>query len=79
MLPLSPRLDGTLMLVLKAPRAALFDLSLVGPDNRVLAEGIVRGVSTKRLDFELCGQRSLLVRVTGGGASGRFTLSVSEP
>ena len=78
-LPLSTPLDGTLTLVLKAPRAALFDLSLLGPDNRVLAEGALTGTSTKRLGFEICGQRTLSVRVTALGAFSRFSLQVSQP
>jgi hypothetical protein len=77
---LATPLDGDLSIVLTLPKRALYDLSLLAPDGKtVLARGLWSSATEKRLAFTICGQRSLIARVTRRGTPGRFTLRVSQP
>ena len=61
-------LDGTLTVELRLRAGRTDRLELLGADGKVLARGLWSGTSAKRLAFVVCGQRSLRVRVTLGGA-----------
>jgi hypothetical protein len=77
---LATPLDGDLSIVLTMPEGALYGLSLVGTNPAtILTTGLWSGVTEKRLAFTICGQRSVLVRVTRRGALGRFSLRISQP
>ena len=52
------------------------DLSLLADGRTVLARGSWTSTGGKSLKYVICGQRSLLLRVTGGG---RFALEVTQP
>ena len=56
--------DGSLAATLTFPRGSLHDLSLLGPDGRVLGRGLWSGVAEKKLTTTVCGQRSVVIRVT---------------
>jgi hypothetical protein len=45
----------------------------------VLARGLWAGVSSKTLNYRVCGHRSLVLRVTRNGRRGRFSVQVSRP
>jgi hypothetical protein len=56
------------------------DVALVGADRKTVvrrAQWISQRV--KRLDGSICGQRSLFVRVTEKGLSGRVRISATTP
>ena len=72
-------LDGTLTVELRLRAGRTDRLELLGADGTVLARGLWSGTSAKRLAFVVCGQRSLRVRVTLGGAAGAFALSLARP
>jgi hypothetical protein len=78
-LQLATPLDGELEVVARLPAGAAYRVALVTPDAQVRAVGLWsrQGVQTAR--FLVCGQRTLVVRVTRVGAPGRFTLRVTEP
>jgi hypothetical protein len=73
-------LDGDFRVVLSLPKGGLYGLTLLTGDGRgVLAGGLWSGVRTKKLEFTICGQRSVVVRVSRKGAVGRFALHVTAP
>ena len=72
-------LDGTLAASLTAPAGRLDDLELVDRDGKVLARGLWAGARTRRLSYEVCGQRALALRITLRGRPGPFALSVAYP
>jgi hypothetical protein len=73
-------LDGALGVSLKLPRGALLDLEVLSADGKtVLATGLWSGRAEKRISTTVCGQRSIVVRVTRrGGAPGPFTARVTR-
>lgn len=76
-------LDGSLVVRLKLPRGALHELTVLGPDgSTVLGRGLWSGVAEKRVTATVCGQRSVVVRVTRGGPSttlsGPFSVRVTH-
>jgi len=81
----STPLDGNLVVNLKLPRGALHELVVLGPDGRsVLAKGLWSGAAEKHATATVCGQRSIVVRVTRSvptgpsGPSGPFSLRVTH-
>ncbi len=79
-LPLATPLDGDLQLSLSLPKGGLYDVTLLAADGRsVLAKGLWSGLRAKTLAFTICGQRSMLVRVSRIGAPGRFALHLVTP
>ncbi len=78
-LGLDTPLDGTLAASLTAPAGRLDDLELVDRDGTVLARGLWAGARTRRLSYEVCGQRALALRITLRGRPGPFALSVAYP
>jgi hypothetical protein len=72
--PLATSLDGRLVITLRAPakmrlRVTLYDTRR----KKILATG------GRRLQANVCGHRSLSVRVSRQAGAGRFSLSVSKP
>jgi hypothetical protein len=55
------------------------ELTLAAGDGTVLARSHWAGSGGKELDFRVCGQRSLRLRVSRASARARFTLHVSRP
>ena len=49
------------------------------PTATVLARGLWAGARTRRLSYEVCGQRALALRITLRGRPGPFALSVAYP
>jgi hypothetical protein len=77
-LRVSTPLDGNLVVNLKLPRGVLHELTVLGPDGRtVLGKGLWSGAAEKRVTATVCGQRSIVVRVTRTGPSGPVTGPIS--
>ena len=75
----STPLDGNLVVSLKFPRGARHDLTVFGADGRtILGRGLWAGAAEKRLAATLCGQRSIVVRVTRKGPPGPFGIRVTH-
>jgi hypothetical protein len=55
------------------------DLDLLGGSRTVLARGSWTGGGGKSLEYRICGQRSLVIRVRSDGRPARFTLKVTQP
>jgi hypothetical protein len=55
------------------------DLQLVGDSRKVLATGSWTSTGGKAVQFRICGQRSLTIRVRAGGRPAPFTLKVTKP
>ena len=72
-------LDGTLTVELRLPAGRTDSLELLGADGKVLGRGLWFGTAGKRLAFVVCGQRSLHVRITRGGAAGAFGVTIARP
>jgi len=77
-LQLATLLDGQLDVKMTLPAGALDDVSVVG-DGHVLAAGLWSGLHEKTLAFQICGQRSLLLRVVRRGAPSSFAVRVTQP
>jgi hypothetical protein len=79
-IPLTTPLDGSLRLTAALPKGGQHEVALVGPDRRtVLRRAQWVGQRAKRVETNVCGQRSLFVRVTQAGALGRVSVSVATP
>jgi len=77
---LATPLDGDLDVVARLPIGAAYRLSLVTPDGHVAARGLWSRAGEQRLQFRVCGQRTVLLRVArSGGAPGAFSVLVTEP
>jgi hypothetical protein len=73
-------LDGELRLSATLPRQGEHEVALVAPNRRtVLRRAQWAGQRVKRATTNVCGQRSLFVRVTQGGSLGRVTVTASAP
>ncbi len=80
LIPVPTPLDGDLVLTASLPRAGLHEVALVAADRRtVLRRAQWVSQRAKRLATGICGQRTLFVRVTPGGAAGQVTVSLSRP
>jgi hypothetical protein len=77
-LPLETPLDGLLDVKVTLPGGALDDVSVVA-GGHVLAAGLWSGLHEKALAFQICGQRSLLLRVVRKGAPSSFAVRVTQP
>ena len=79
-LPLATPLDGDLDVALRVPPSTADSLALVGSDGTQLARGLLAAGGREVLHFTICGQRSLVLRVTREPGNGRtFTLRVTQP
>jgi hypothetical protein len=73
-------LDGDLRLRVTVPGDGADDVTLLSSDGRtVLATGPWASSGGKSAEYQVCGARSVRVRVTRGGAAARFTLQVQKP
>jgi len=73
-------LDGDLRLRVTVPGGGADDVTLLSSDGRtVLATGSWASSGGKSVEYQVCGARSVRVRVTRGGAAARFTLQVQKP
>jgi hypothetical protein len=73
-------LDGDLRLRVTVPGGGADDVTLLSSDGRtVLATGSWASSGGKSAEYQVCGARSVRVRVTRGGAAARFTLQVQKP
>jgi hypothetical protein len=77
-LRLATPLDGQLDVKVTLPAGALDDVSLVG-DGHVLGQGLWSGLHEKTLGYQICGRRSLLLRVVRKGAPQSFAVRVTQP
>jgi hypothetical protein len=79
-IPLSTPLDGAYSIIMALPRGGKHEGALVNSDRRT----IVKRASwarkrVRRITGNVCGQRSLFVRVTQTGGLGPVTVTVSKP
>lgn len=73
-------LDGDLAVAVSLPPAAAYEVDLLAADGRkVLVRGLWSGTAQKSLRYTVCGERSLLLRVTRYGAPGSVRVEVSRP
>jgi hypothetical protein len=79
-IPLTTPLDGTLRVSATLHGRMTSEVALVATNRRtVLRRAHWIGQRVKRLESQVCGQRSLFVRVTQKGALGRVRVSVTTP
>jgi hypothetical protein len=72
-------LDGSFSVTFRFPKAAVYELTLLGPDGRtVVGQGLWSARGEKRLTTTICGERSVTLRVTRRGPVGRFSLRVTH-
>jgi hypothetical protein len=73
-------LDGTLSIRASIPRGGLDDVAAVAPNRRTVLKHTVSSGGTARLLVDVCGQRSLYLRVTDrSGTAGRVSVTASTP
>ena len=79
-IPLATPLDGAIEVTVRLPRGGLHEVVLVDPGRRtVLATGLWASGTTKTLVANVCGQRSLTLRITRNGAVGRVRVVAKLP
>jgi hypothetical protein len=73
-------LDGLFELRLTMPGGALYDATVLSSDGRtVLAKSLWSGTGEKKAAMQLCGQRSVVVRVVRHGLPGLFRVALTRP
>jgi hypothetical protein len=72
-------LDGDLELSLRMPLGAGHTLELLDSYEAVVARGLWSGSGVRTVRFQICGQRSVRVRVGRAGGAPRFQVRVSVP
>lgn len=73
-------LDGSLALSARLPKKSLDDVALLSANGRtVLKHAAYVGTRMKRLTTTICGQRSLVVRVTEKGVPGPVSVTAATP
>lgn len=78
--PLATPLDGMYSITVTLPRGGQHEAALVSANRkRVIRRALPTGLRTKAISGNICGQRSLFVRVTQKGALGRVTVVASKP
>lgn len=78
-IPVQTQLDGAIDVTVKLARNGLDDVVLLGDRKNVLAEGLWSSASTKRITSTVCGQRSLVLRVTHKGGFGPVKVVTRVP
>jgi hypothetical protein len=79
-IPLRTPLDGELVLQARVSKKGLFGVALVAPDRKtVLRRANWVGQRLKRTRTNVCGQRTMFVRVTRNGPPGSVKVTVSAP
>jgi hypothetical protein len=80
LVPLATPLDGLVELTVTLPRGGLHDVTLLAGDRRtVLGRGLWASTTTKTISTTVCGQRSLVLRVTRKGSPGPVTVAATTP
>lgn len=73
-------LDGIFSLRLTIPQGALYDATVLAADGKtVVAQPLWSGNREKSATFQICGERSLTIRVARSGAPGRFSIALARP
>jgi hypothetical protein len=79
-IPISTPLDGSLAIAISLPKGGLHDVALVDSTRKTtLATGLWSSATTKRITTQVCGARSLVLRVTQRGNHGRVVVTVEKP
>lgn len=76
---LATPLDGELALTLKTPVGSTHSVELRSRDGRVLRRGLWSGSGKQTLNYRICGERSVVARVTRRTGAARFTLRIDTP
>jgi hypothetical protein len=80
LMPVATPLDGDLSITISLPKGGIHDVALVDRASKAtLATGLWSGTTTKRIATQVCGARSLVLKVTQRGAYGRIVVSVDKP
>jgi hypothetical protein len=75
----STPLDGSLDVSLRFPRGGLHELVVLAADKRtVLGTGLWSGGAEKRVTTTVCGQRTIVVRVSPRGSGRKFSVRVKH-
>ena len=72
-------LDGDLELSLRMPPGAGHSLELLDSHGAVVASGLWSGSSVRTLRYQVCGERTVRVRVGRAGGASRFELRANVP
>lgn len=73
-------LDGIFSLAVTLPRGGLYDVTAVAADGKtVVARALWAGTAEKSATFQICGERSLAIRIVRRGAPGRFSIAMTRP
>ena len=73
-------LDGVVSLAMTMPQGALYDAAVIGPDGKtIVGRALWSGKAEKTASFQICGERSLTIRVVRHGAAGRFSIALARP
>jgi hypothetical protein len=73
-------LDGSVDIRIQVPPGGLHDVVLLRSDRKtVLARGLWASTSTKTIATTVCGDRSLILRITQRGAFGRVKVATRVP
>jgi len=79
-IPLSTPLDGSLGVTARLPRGGEHRVELMAANRRtVLKRGSAAGATVRRIRSNVCGQRSVFVRVTQRGKPGLVTVVAATP
>jgi hypothetical protein len=72
-------LDGDLELSLRMPLGAGHTLEVLNTRGAVVSRGLWSGSSVRTLRYQICGERSVRVRVGRAGSASRFELRATVP
>lgn len=79
-IPIATPLDGDLAISISLPKGGIQDVTLVDATRKTtLATGLWSSTKTKRITTQVCGARSLVLKITQGGAYGRVVVTVEKP
>ncbi len=79
-IPISTPLDGDLAVSISLPKGGIHEVKLVdGTSKKTLATGLWSSTTTKRITTQVCGARSLVLKITQRGAYGRVLVAVVKP
>lgn len=79
-IPISTPLDGDLTVAISLPKGGLYDVVLVDTARKtIVATGLWSGATTKRISTQVCGARTLVLKVSRRGAYGRAAVTVDRP
>lgn len=79
-IPISTPLDGDLSISISLPKGGIQDVTLVdGTTKKAIATALWSSTTTKRIATQVCGARSLVLKVAQRGAYGRVVVAVAKP